>query len=148
MSKEQTNDMDIKINLDAGNGKIKYYETDNSNCVFEIISDDECERVNSGVIEVAAILDCGSREYIQGVKINLYKINGLTPILVASQITDENGIASFKNVEFGNYRVIEMVDKRFFEKPKYIKWNEITINNDNINPKIVILNRLKTKQKR
>lgn len=149
MDDKKTNDMDIRVNLDAGSNKIKYYETDNSSCVFEIINEDENNNsVNQkGIIEVVSILDYGEQEYIQGVKINLYKINGLTSIPVASGITDEYGKICFDNVEYGNYRVIELVDKRYFEKPRYVKWNEITINSDNVNPKIVILNRLKKRNK-
>ncbi len=145
MDNEKTNDMGIQINLDAGNGKIKYYETDNSSCVFEIMEDSAAEEktCRNGRIEAITILDYGQQDYIQGVKINLYKINGLTPILVSSQITNEEGKVCFEQVEFGNYRIIEIVDKKYFEKPKYIKWNEITIDSNNLESKIIILNRLK-----
>lgn len=96
-----------------------------------------------GVIEVTSILECEEHEYLKGVKINLYKINGLSPILIKSKTTDEKGKAIFSGIEEGCYRIIEIVDKKYFEKPKYINWNEIIIDSINKNQKIVIVNRIK-----
>ena len=148
-------DGDVKINLDAGDNKVKYYEADNSSCVFEIIndkdSDKSCdshkEKCNAhGSIKIISVLDYGKHEYLQGAKVNLYRINGLSPVLAESKVTDENGVAVFDNIEYGNYRVIEIIDKRFFEKPKYIKWNEISINDKNLKEQIVIVNKLKKRK--
>lgn len=150
-------DGDVKINLDAGDNKIKYYETDNSNCVFEIMtntdsdSDESCDSKGEeyhefGEIKVISVLDYGKREYLQGAKVNLYKINGLSPVLIESKVTDENGIVIFEDIQCGSYRIIEIVDKRFFEKPKYIKWNEITIDDKNLKEQIVIVNKLKKRK--
>ena len=46
---------------------------------------------------------------------NLYKLNGISPQLVQSIETDENGRAVFSNVPKGSYRIIELIDKRYFE---------------------------------
>ncbi len=157
----------LSINLSAGNNKIRYYECSGDNCVFEILDDESCckqdnpkqcncesdnkdmkheasrETFNNGRISVKAIIDCGKQEILKGAKINLYKINGLSPILIKSKFTDENGEAIFSNVEDGSYRIIEIIDKEYFEKPKYINWNEITIDCNNKKEKILIVNKLK-----
>jgi len=141
--------------------KIKYYECNDKNCTFEILNynnedaldqeyrlDTESPKIEDKVysdaeIIVTSVLDCGEHEYLQCVKINLYKINGLSPILIKSEITDEVGKVIFSEVEEGCYRIIEIVDKRYFEKPKYINWNEIIIDSVNKNQKVVIVNRIK-----
>lgn len=162
---------DINVNLSAGNEKIKYYECNDNNCVFEIVNEDieninndyirdpnESEvlntlekRVNNKKIEgqilVTSVLDYGKHEFLQGTKINLYRINGLSPVLIESKITDESGKAIFSNIQEGCYRIIEILDKRFFEKPRYINWNEITIDKNNLKEKVVIVNKLKKKNK-
>ena len=104
---------------------------------------EECNKAQNGEIIVTSILECGENECLQGVKINLYKINGLSPVLITSKITDEEGKVVFSEVEEGCYRIIEIIDKRYFEKPKYINWNEIIINSVNKNQKLIIVNRIK-----
>ncbi len=104
---------------------------------------EEDNKVQNGEIVVTSILDCGENECLQGVKINLYKINGLSPVLITSKITDEEGKVVFSEVEEGCYRIIEIIDKRYFEKPKYINWNEIIIDSVNRNQKLIIVNRIK-----
>ena len=99
--------------------------------------------VNDGEIVVTSIWECGDNECLQGVKINLYKINGLSPVLITSKITDEDGKVVFSEVKEGCYRIIEIVDKRYFEKPKYINWNEIIIDSVNKNQKLIIVNKIK-----
>ena len=99
--------------------------------------------VNNGEIVVTSVWDYGDNKYLQGVKINLYKINGLSPVLITSKITNEEGKVVFSEVEEGCYRIIEIVDKRYFEKPKYISWNEIIIDSANKNQKLTIVNRIK-----
>ena len=98
---------------------------------------------NKGEIIVTSILECGENEYLKGVKINLYKINGLSPVLIKSEITDEKGTVVFSEIEEGCYRIIEIIDKRYFEKPKYINWNEIIIDKTNKSQKIIIVNKIK-----
>lgn len=142
------------IEVSAENNKVKYYECNDKNCTFEIPEDNKevknQESVNlegntfgNGEIIVTSILDCGEHEYLQGVKINLYKINGLSPILIKSKVTDEEGKVVFSNVEDGCYRIIELVDKKYFEKPKYINWNEIIIDSTNKSQKVIVVNKIK-----
>lgn len=193
MDNNDKNSENINIRMSAGDNKIKYYESTDNNCIFEILEDKQSdnrenmitqkativdeqksefndivvkeseafpnkdyvieetnvyshnneEEINYGEIKATSILDCGEKEYLQGVKINLYKINGLSPVLIDSRITDEQGNATFNKVTEGCYRVIEIIDKRYFEKPKYVKWNEITIDYNNKNHKLIIVNRIK-----
>lgn len=113
--------------------------------ITDIMSDqnEEDKILNSGEIIVISILECGENEYLQGVKINLYKINGLSPVLIKSKITNEEGKVIFSEIEEGCYRIIEIIDKKYFEKPKYINWNEIIIDNNNKKQKVVVVNKIK-----
>lgn len=99
--------------------------------------------VNNGEIIVTSVLECGEHENLQGVKINLYKINGLSPVLIKSKITDEEGKAIFSEIEEGCYRIIEIIDKKYFEKPKYVNWNEIIIDDNNKKQKVIVVNKIK-----
>ena len=99
--------------------------------------------IETGQIIVTSVLEFEDNEYLQGVKINLYKINGLSPVLIKSKITNEEGNVIFSELEEGCYRIIEIIDKRYFEKPKYINWNEIIIDSINKNQKLRIVNRIK-----
>lgn len=167
------NGKSLKINLSAGEQKIKYYGSSDNNCIFEILDDknedgkeeilkSEPEIINNnhnniqmeeikeeikyeegGKIHVKAILDCGHNEYLEGVKINLYRINGLNPSLVASKITDKRGNVNFSDLPNGSYRVIEIIDKKYFEKPKYNKWNEINIGPETKESSLIIINKIK-----
>lgn len=175
----------LNVNLSAGDNKIKYYECNKDNCIFEILDDEnkkkdepvefdeiKCENneqqkdddefefiedddysneksfeIKNGKITVKSIIDYGKKEVLSGVKINLYKINGLSPVLIQSDSTDKSGEVIFDNVKDGSYRVIEIVDKRYFEKPKYIDWNEININCKNKEENILIINKIKSYRK-
>jgi 5-hydroxyisourate hydrolase-like protein (transthyretin family) len=99
--------------------------------------------LETGQIIVTSVLEFEKNEYLQGVKINLYKINGLSPVLIKSKMTNEEGNVIFSELEEGCYRIIEIIDKRYFEKPKYINWNEIMIDNINKNQKVVVVNKIK-----
>lgn len=96
-----------------------------------------------GEITVYSILQGEENTTLKGVKINLYRINGLCPILVESKETDEEGKVVFGDVEDGNYRVIEFIDKKYFNKPSYIKWNEVKIDKFNRDSKIYAINTIK-----
>jgi 5-hydroxyisourate hydrolase-like protein (transthyretin family) len=100
--------------------------------------------LNDGQIAVTSILECGENEYLEGIKINLYKINGLSPVLIKSMTTDKNGQVVFSGIEDGCYRIIEIIDKKYFEKPKYINWNEIIIDSINKNQKVIVVNKIKS----
>lgn len=95
----------------------------------------------NGRIVVTSLLECEEHELLQGMKINLYKINGLSPVLIESQTTDDEGKVIFQGIENGCYRIIEIVDKRYFEKPKYLKWNEFTIDDGNKEQEITVINK-------
>lgn len=80
---------------------------------------------------------------ISEAKINLYALNGLSPKLVSSKLTDKNGIVVFDGLPEGSYRVIEIINRKYFEKPTYIQWNEVTINKDLREESIIVVNRIK-----
>lgn len=150
--KQESNSFRLKVDLSAGNDKIKCYDCTDNNYMFEILDSDSeeyeknntiYEKVEDGKIVIVAMIDCGQDEYLQGVKVNLYKINGLSPILLDSKITDERGRIIFSNLSEGCYRVIEIIDKRYFEKPKYLNWNEITIDGVKKTHNIKIVNKIK-----
>lgn len=154
---KEKNSHTMNINLSAGNDKIKYYDCSENNCVFEIIDSEKVnnqsnlqseqnivnEKVEDGKIKVLSVINCGEDEYLQGVKVNLYKINGLSPVLIDSKVTDERGKIIFCNLSEGCYRIIEIIDKRYFEKPKYVNWNEIIIDSINKEQKVKIINKVK-----
>ena len=80
---------------------------------------------------------------ISEAKINLYALNGLSPRLVSSKLTDKNGIVVFDGLPEGSYSVIEIINRKYFEKPTYIQWNEVTINKDLREESIIVVNRIK-----
>ena len=49
---------------------------------------------------------------ISEAKINLYALNGLSPRLVSSKLTDKNGIVVFDGLTEGSYRVIEIINRK------------------------------------
>ena len=154
---EEKNSHTMNISISAGNDKIKYYDCSENNCIFEIIDLNQNkdqrsnqveenvvnEKVRDGKITIVSLINCGEDEYLQGVKVNLYKINGLSPILIDSKVTNEKGKITFCNLSEGCYRIIELVDKRYFEKPKYVNWNEIIIDGINKEQKVKIINKVK-----
>lgn len=80
---------------------------------------------------------------ISSAKINLYMLNGISPKLICSKLTDSEGKVIFDNLEAASYRVISIVDRKYFEKPTYINWNEVTIDS-NLNEEIItVVNRIK-----
>lgn len=101
------------------------------------------ENIGNGEIMVISVLECEGNELLEGLKINLYKISGLSPILIETKITDKEGKVIFQGVENGCYRVIEIINKHCFEKPKYVKWNEFTIDDANKKQKVIIINKIK-----
>ena len=96
-----------------------------------------------GKITVSVRLDDRNGKPISEVKINLYALNGLSPKLVRSKSTDVNGVVVFDNLPEGSYRVIEIVNRKYFEKPTYIQWNEVTINKDLREKSIIVINKIK-----
>ncbi|MDY6012555.1 prealbumin-like fold domain-containing protein [Clostridium sp.] len=96
-----------------------------------------------GTIIVHTLMDSINGEKLKGIKINLYRINGVSPYLISSKYSDENGIVKFSNIEDGNYRVIEIINKKLYEKPSYVKWNEINISNYLKEETIYVINKKK-----
>lgn len=98
--------------------------------------DMNCEK---GSLIISVCITEDNRTIPFSVKINLYKLTGCKPELVASQQTDCNGQLVFKGLDYGYYRVVEVVNKQQI-KPKYIPWNEFEINSDNLWHNIEIIN--------
>ena len=101
------------------------------------------EQVIRGKITVVVKLGDKNGKAISEAKINLYALNGLSPKLVSSKLTNINGIVIFDSLPEGSYRVIEIVNRKYFEKPTYIQWNEVTINKDLREEYIIVVNKIK-----
>lgn len=97
----------------------------------------------TGKIKVIVRLGDKDGKAISEAKINLYVLNGLSPKLVNSKLTNRNGVVVFDSLPEGSYRVIEIVNRKYFEKPTYIQWNEVTINKDLREESIIIVNKIK-----
>lgn len=95
--------------------------------------------------EIVVLSKLGSKEGVElkGARINLYILNGVSPRLFDSKFTDVRGIVEFKNLPNGSFRVISIVDRRFFEKPVYYNWNEVTIDKNNKRTNICVVNKIK-----
>lgn len=97
-----------------------------------------------GRIEIISRLASRDGVELKGARINLYLLNGISPKLYDSKFTDSNGEVVFDNLENGCYRVIAIVDRRFFEKPLYYTWNEVTIDKNNKSANICVVNKIKS----
>lgn len=97
----------------------------------------------SGKITVYSVLLSKDGKGIEGIKINLYKLSGLSPKLLDVKYTDEEGKVIFSKLENGSYRVIEIIDRKYFQKPSYSKWNEVSIDEFNREGLIYAINRSK-----
>lgn len=122
--------------------KEKRYESNNKE---NIHFNKENEVKNGGKITVYTLKDSINGEKMKGIKVNIYRINGVSPQLEMSKYSDENGKVEFFNIENGNYRIIEIIDKRKYEKPTYVKWNEINISNYCREEVIYVINKEKKK---
>ena len=74
------------------------------------------------------------------VKFRIYRLSGIKPELIYYGVTDDYGKARISSLDFGYYRLIEVVDSKRI-KPKYIPWNEFEINNNNLCIHVNIENR-------
>ena len=95
-----------------------------------------------GKIEVICKLGSNKGRVIPSSKINLYMLNGISPRVVSSKLTNENGKVVFDNLKQGSYRVIAIVDRKLFQKPTYLQWNEVTINEEGQKEAITVINKL------
>ena len=126
---------------------INYKKEENTSDINTYELDEKIDRIKiKGKIYVYSSLGSKEGTRIKGMLVNLYMINGVYPKLVDSKETDCNGMVLFDNVPEGNYRVIEMADKRYFEKPVYKTWNEVNINKYNISSTIYVINKIKNKK--
>ena len=106
------------------------------------------ERINEKVEEkgrIDILCRLGGKEGVElkGARINIYLLNGVSPKLYDSKFSDGEGKVIFSNLPNGCYRIISIVDRRFFEKPAYYNWNEVTIDSNSKKANIVIVNKLK-----
>ncbi len=106
-------------------------------------SNEYIEKRVKGKIVVGVRLGDRKGKPISEAKVNLYALNGISPKLISSKLSDKNGIVVFDGLPEGSYRVIEIVNRRYFEKPTYIQWNEVTISKDLKEESIIVINRLK-----
>lgn len=97
-----------------------------------------------GKITVISRLANKNRTLISAAKINLYVLNGVSPKLVESKCTDNNGQVVFENLKKGSYRVIAIVNRKYFEKPTYCPWNEVTIDKSTKETVIEVVNKIKS----
>ncbi|NFN16966.1 hypothetical protein FDB52_16335 [Clostridium botulinum] len=121
----------------------EYHTSNNSELNAFNYYNNSCTRIEGEIVVISTINCCGKNEYLEGVKINLYKLNGVSPVFIESCLTNKQGRAVFINLPEGCYRVIAIVNKNYFEKPKYVNWNEVNINRENTNAKILVMNNLK-----
>lgn len=101
-----------------------------------------------GIITVYSKLGDKNGIEIRGAKINLYELNGVTPKLCQSLLTDVEGKVVFNNLNDGCYRVVAIVDRRYFEKPRYVTWNEVTISNSVKAATVFVVNIIKNGARR
>ena len=50
---------------------------------------------------------------------------------------------TFENLKKGSYRVIAIVDRKYFEKPTYSPWNEVTIDKNTTEASVEVVNKIK-----
>ncbi|MGG7057373.1 calcium-binding protein [Clostridium nigeriense] len=96
-----------------------------------------------GTIEVFSKLGGKEGVELKGARINLYLLNGVSPKLYDSKFTDSLGKVTFDNLPNACYRIISIVDRRFFEKPIYYNWNEVIIDKNNKNSTVLVVNKIK-----
>lgn len=120
----------------------KYSREDYNNYQYE--KSDENNSDVLGKITVVSRLDNKNRTLISSAKINLYVLNGVCPKLVESKYTDNLGKVTFENLKKGSYRVIAIVDRKYFEKPMYSPWNEVTIDKNTKEASVEVINKIKT----
>ena len=144
--------MKIKIDDDYENIEDKGIVHDNTdeNIItyesyeVETIENNKKENVDiRGKIKVISRLGNKDGTLISSSKINLYMLNGISPRLISSKLTNEKGHVTFTNLKKGSYRVIAIVDRKFFQKPIYMEWNEVTIDEENQEETVVVINRIR-----
>ncbi len=139
------NDKEEKIDVCNNRINKEYFIENEVNSFYEEKREvpEKNEVEEKGTIEVFSRL--GSKEGVElkGARINLYLLNGISPKLYDSKFTDSIGKVTFNNLPNGCYRIIAIVDRRFFEKPMYYNWNEVIIDKNNKTSSILVVNRIK-----
>lgn len=131
------------INSEGNILNYKKQEEDSKKDEYTENKDSSEKEILDGEIKVYSTIKTKMGTKIKGVKINLYRINGVSPELVQSLETDSDGKVVFSGVSEGSYRVIEFIDKRYFNKPVYLDWNEVTIDSVNNTHEIYAVNTLR-----
>lgn len=165
MDKYESNNISInsiEVDSKVGNNSIRVNSNETSNHIAESdlnnfsnmsIDNEEysyygyncsCEKDEiKGSITVYSKLGCVEGVELKGAKINVYLLNGISPKLCMSKVTDAEGKVVFDNLDNGCYRVIAILDRRYFEKPSYISWNEVTIDSCCKESTIIVVNKIK-----
>ncbi len=130
-------DNSIDYSKDYYNEYREYYNN------YEDSESNEEDSETLGKITVVSRLANKNRTLISSAKINLYVLNGVSPKLVQSKYTDKSGKVTFENLNRGSYRVIAIVDRKYFEKPTYSPWNEVTIDRGTTEASIEVVNKIK-----
>ena len=142
---ESNNKLEEKIDVCSNRINKEYFIENEVNSFYEEKREvpEKNEVEEKGTIEVFSRL--GSKEGVElkGARINLYLLNGISPKLYDSKFTDSIGKVTFNNLPNGCYRIIAIVDRRFFEKPMYYNWNEVIIDKNNKTSSILVVNRIK-----
>lgn len=131
----KNNEINEKCKTKDGNANIKFKEKERKESV-------DIKKIKGKIIVYAKVDDVKG-DCISDAKINLYILNGLSPKLISSKFTDKNGIVIFDNLEEGSYRIIEIVNRKYFERPTYVQWNEVTINKNLYEEKVIIINKIR-----
>ena len=121
---------------------------------FELLDDNEHDKCHEehhcqkkGKIVVTCKLNTASGEPLGGVTIKLFKINGNSPILVGSKLTNSLGKCEFNHLENGNYRVVEIIDQSVFERPQFVPSNEVNITSSDKFGQVLIINRIRRRKR-
>lgn len=101
-----------------------------------------------GSIVVFSKFRSASGEPLSGVTVKLFRLTGGCPQLISTKVTDCNGRVIFDNLPNGFFRVVQEIDNRFFQRPTYIPWNEVEINNVVRTATIIVVNRLRRRNRR
>lgn len=141
---EQLNDrnVEVKCNFNVSDNIIDVAYDEEIKTEEEYENNEQQDEIK-GKITVYSRLGDPKGPLISSDKINLYMLNGISPRLVSSKLTDSDGKAIFEDLEAGSYRVISIVDRKYFEKPTYINWNEVTIDSNLYEETITVINRIK-----
>lgn len=140
---EIENNLEKKYANKSENKEVESYSSEPIHNIYKEEIKVEKPKEEKGRINVFSRLGNKEGVELKGARINLYLLNGVSPKLYDSKFTDSSGKAEFNNLPNGCYRIISIVDRRFFEKPVYYNWNEVTIDSNNKNSNVLVVNRIK-----